>query len=208
MHKKENTDKLTSAPYFSNNSATFSCPSRQAVNNAVRPNLSTWSTLTPATSNHQRNITLKMGYKWGYKQITKSETCWQQQKTTRRYILKRLPFWNQNSKGVDRYGTRGHVPNIWTGNTITSVSLLFEESSCLYPTRRNAAELWIFCNVLFVCMVLFNHKAVMVKIRCIFQLIFAVDFMTFYFIKTQILLQCWQEAPAYGSGTPLPGLCP
>jgi len=64
------------------------------------------------------------------------------------------------------------------------------KSSCLYSTRRNV-ELWILCNVLFVrvlYMVRFNHKDIMVKIRCIFQLILAVDFVAIYFTKTYILL--------------------
>jgi len=34
----------------------------------------------------------------------------------------------------------------------------------------------------------FNHTAVMVRIRSIFQLILAVEFMAFYFTKTHILL--------------------
>jgi len=74
-------------------------------------------------------------------------------------------------------------PNIWTGDTITSEKSIHAKlSTCLYFTRRNV-ELWILCNVLFVGMVPFNHKAVMVKIKYIFQVILAVDFMAFILPK-------------------------
>jgi len=43
-------------------------------------------------------------------------------------------------------------------------------------------------------MVPFNYKAIMVKIRCIFQVILAADFMEFHFTKMYILLQCWQRS--------------
>jgi len=58
--------------------------------------------------------------------------------------------------------------------------------SCLYFTCRNV-QLSILCNVLFVCMVGCPlTMAVMVKIRCIFQLISAVDFMALYFTRKHI----------------------
>jgi len=75
-----------------------------------------------------------------------------------------------------------------------------------HATRRNV-ELWILCNVglLFVRIVPFNHKAVMVKIRCIFQLTLAVDFMEFYLTKTHILR--WQRSFRDLPMDPAEGLC-
>jgi len=67
-------------------------------------------------------------------------------------------------------GHGGHAPQYLDPHYFRSQV----KSSCLYSTRRNA-EMWILCNVLFVGMVTFNHNVVIVKIRCIFQLILAVD---------------------------------
>jgi len=61
------------------------------------------------------------------------------------------------NKGIDRCCSGGHVPNIWTGDTVTSVPYYLRSQVELslfhsWPPHRNA-ELWILCNVLFVCMV-------------------------------------------------------
>jgi len=65
----------------------------------------------------------------------------------------------EGHKGVDRYGIGDTFPQCldW-GITITSVPLLFEQSSevklSLFHSYRNV-ELWILCSVLFVCVCVF-----------------------------------------------------
>jgi len=86
------------------------------------------------------------------------------------------------SQGVDRYGAGGRTrPQYLDGGTLSQVSPHYMrsrvKSSCLYSTRRTVD--FMQCIVLCRPMVPFNHKAVMVKIRYIFQLILAVDFMAF-----------------------------
>ena len=57
-------------------------------------------------------------------------------------------------------GQGAHVPQYLDWGTLSQVSLPYLSThvkpSCLYSTRRNV-ELWIVCNVLFLCMVPFNH---------------------------------------------------
>ena len=89
------------------------------------------------------------------------------------------------STGVAPYGTEGHVPPIFGPGPNYFRSEV--KSSCLYSTRRNV-ELWFLCTVLFVYMVRFNHKTVMVKINKVYFSTNTADFMAFYFTETHILL--------------------
>ena len=104
---------------------------------------------------------------------------------------------------------RRDTPPIFGPGILTQVSPIIsgvKSSQAVFippdSTRRNI-ELWILCNVL-LCMWYPNHKAVVVKIWRIFQLILAVDLMAFYFTKTRIYFNVDKETSAFGTS----GLCP
>jgi len=99
----------------------------------------------------------------------------------------------------------GHAPNIWTGGHYHKCPPVIRGVESSQVVSIPLVELWILCNVLFLCMAPFNHKAVMVKIRYIFQLILAVDFMAFISPKRTFY---FNVDKASASGTPYHGLCP
>jgi len=91
-------------------------------------------------------------------------------------------------KVVDRYGTGGHVPPISGPHYLRSQV----KPSRLYCSRRNCGFNPTYCSCVYRA---FNRKAVMVKIRCIFQqIILAVGI---YFTKTHISLHYWQRSKSF-----------
>ena len=100
------------------------------------------------------------------------------------------------STGVDPYGTGGHVPsNIWTGGHYHECPLYLRSTSCNY--LRLFMTFWYV--YLYLCMLpelliaffmqcivcvyglVLTVCALMVKTNSIFELILAIDVMTFSF---------------------------
>ena len=79
------------------------------------------------------------------------------------------------------------------------------KSRCLYFTRRNV-ERWVLCSGLFLCMVPFNHNAVVVKIKCTFSTNIGWWFHRILFNQNaHFTLTLTKKLRLLG---PLQGLCP